>query len=115
MEDTDKPQEKGQKKIAKHDSGAADMEKVTDYAEEREILAQDISGAINLIESRRNKEAAERLAKEKELAKVSIRKEDVEILVKEDSLFPTLHDSIVEKDHLNLNVKLPAMLTVKLI
>ena len=79
--DMDNDIDKPQKKSAKHDSGAADLEKVTDYAEEREVLAQDISGAINLIDSRRNKEAAEKLAKERELAKVSIKKEDVEVLV----------------------------------
>lgn len=37
-------QDKSQKKIAKHDSGVADLEKVTDYAEEKEISSQDISG-----------------------------------------------------------------------
>lgn len=36
--------QKPQKKIAKHDSGAADLEKVTDYAEEKEISGQDITG-----------------------------------------------------------------------
>ena len=43
----DKPQEKGQKKNAKHDSGTADLEKVTDYAEEHEVLSQDIQGVIS--------------------------------------------------------------------
>ena len=38
--------------------------------------------AINLIDSRRSKEEAERQAKERELAKVSIKKEDVEVLVR---------------------------------
>lgn len=33
-----------QKKSAKHDSGAADLEKVTDYAEETEISSKDIAG-----------------------------------------------------------------------
>ncbi|PSN35306.1 Huntingtin-interacting protein K [Blattella germanica] len=37
-------QEKSQKKIAKYDSGAADLEKVTDYAEEKEIFSADLSG-----------------------------------------------------------------------
>ena len=102
--DIDKPQDnKGQKKSTRqHDGGAADLEKVTDYEEERVVL-QDIHAqevyiyileffkiillfvpfiqAINLIDSRRSKEAAERLAKERELAKVSIKKEDVEVLV----------------------------------
>ena len=41
--DLDKPQEKGQKKSARHDCGAADLEKVTDFAEEREVLSQDIT------------------------------------------------------------------------
>lgn len=33
--------EKSQKKAAKYDSGAADLEKVTDYAEEKEISSSD--------------------------------------------------------------------------
>ena len=40
--------EKPQKKVAKHDSGAADLEKVTDYAEEKEISSQDIIGVSTL-------------------------------------------------------------------
>lgn len=98
--DVEKPQ--GQKKSAKHNSGAADLEKVTDFAEEREVLPQDITNvstvqtkyilldlqfscsmfqAFNLIDNRRSKEAAEKLARERELAKVTIKKEDVETLV----------------------------------
>lgn len=38
--------------------------------------------AINFLDNRRSKEEAERQAKERELAKVSIKKEDVEVLVK---------------------------------
>lgn len=37
-----------QKKAAKHDSGAADLEKVTDYAEETEISSKDIAGVRKL-------------------------------------------------------------------
>jgi hypothetical protein len=40
-----------------------------------------ITQAINKIDNRRSKEEAERQAKERELAKVSIKKEDVEVLV----------------------------------
>ncbi len=39
----DSPVENKGKKVAKHDSGAADLEKVTDYVEEAEISSQDIS------------------------------------------------------------------------
>lgn len=36
-------QDKKQKKAAKHDDGVADLERVTDYAEEKEISATDIT------------------------------------------------------------------------
>jgi len=72
-------QEMRRVKEKKHDSGAADLEKVTDYAEETEISASDISGVRGLIEE----EVAGRLAKEKELLEVQIKKEDVELIVKE--------------------------------
>lgn len=105
--DSDEIQEKSQKKTAKYDSGAADLEKVTDYAEEKEISTQDFSGvqslnmtfkinvlvtiyecfflfifqAITAIGDRRIKEAEEKMAKERELLKVSIKKEDVDLIV----------------------------------
>ncbi|VVC88311.1 huntingtin-interacting protein K [Leptidea sinapis] len=89
--DTDEIQpDKTQKKTAKHDSGVADLEKVTDYAEEKEISSQDISGALSLIGDRRNKETAERLEKEKELQKVSVKKDDIELIVKEMEISRTL-------------------------
>lgn len=43
-DDIQHDKDKTQKKTAKHDSGVADLEKVTDYAEEMEISSQDISG-----------------------------------------------------------------------
>ncbi|XP_063990589.1 huntingtin-interacting protein K [Diachasmimorpha longicaudata] len=77
-------QEKSQKKTAKYDSGAADLERVTDYAEEKEISSSDgFSNALSIIGDRRNKEAAEKKAKEKELLKVSIKKEDVDLIMGE--------------------------------
>ncbi|KYQ49927.1 Huntingtin-interacting protein K [Trachymyrmex zeteki] len=80
----DVQQEKSQKKAAKYDSGAADLEKVTDYAEEKEISSSDgFSCALSIIGDRRDKEAAEKKAKEKELLKVSIKKEDVDLIMKE--------------------------------
>ena len=42
--DSDEMQDqKPTKKVAKHDSGAADLEKVTDYEEEKEISSEDIA------------------------------------------------------------------------
>ncbi|CAG2163091.1 unnamed protein product [Oppiella nova] len=71
------------KKVAKHDSGAADLEKVTDFEEEREISSQDIADAMSLFDDKRSKETAERVARMRELAKVVINKDDVELIMKE--------------------------------
>ncbi|KAM7313588.1 huntingtin-interacting protein K [Ixodes scapularis] len=73
-------EQKPLKKVAKHDSGAADLEKVTDYAEDKEIRSQDIMCAMSLIGDRHSKETAEKAARQKELAKVVIKKEDVELI-----------------------------------
>ncbi|GLV42070.1 uncharacterized protein CBL_04971 [Carabus blaptoides fortunei] len=91
--DSDEIQEKSQKKTAKYDSGAADLEKVTDYAEEKEISAQDFAGAISAIGDRRNKEAAEKMAKERELLKISIKKEDVDLIVKELEISQNMYNN----------------------
>ena len=104
-----KPDEK------KHNSGAADLEKVTDYAEEKEITSSSTeltdaiatirkylilnwstwlgvilkyhdnhSNAINFcIGTKQAAASAEKLAREKELAKVLIKNEDVELIVQE--------------------------------
>lgn len=59
----------------------ADLEKVTDYAEEKEISINATNlETINLIEAQRNKETQ---AREEELAKVKITREDVDLLIKE--------------------------------
>lgn len=40
----DEVEQKPAKKAAKHDSGAADLERVTDHVEEKELSQQDIAG-----------------------------------------------------------------------
>lgn len=40
---TDDAQDKKARKTAKHDGGVADLERVTDYAEEKELSSADIS------------------------------------------------------------------------
>lgn len=74
---------KPSKKQAKHDSGAADLEKVTDYVEESEVNTENMAEAVNLIGVRRSQETAEREKRRKELDKVTIRKEDVELIMNE--------------------------------
>ena len=85
IEDDDDPQKKV---IGKHDSGAADLAKVTNYGffdEEGQTDSsnKEISGAMSIIDSKRSKEDAERMARQKELAKVTIRKQDVDLIMEE--------------------------------
>lgn len=91
-----------QKKQTRHDGGAADLERVTDYAEEKEISAANISSvsrsqiiiakkliqmeivnfqAVEQFGNQRSKENEMRVAKEKELQKVQVKKEDIELIV----------------------------------
>uniref|UniRef100_H2ZMY5 Nascent polypeptide-associated complex subunit alpha-like UBA domain-containing protein n=1 Tax=Ciona savignyi TaxID=51511 RepID=H2ZMY5_CIOSA len=70
-----------QEKQKKHDNeSAADLERVTDYAEEKEINVSDIGDMLAKFAQRSNEKQAER---EKELSKVKISKEDVELVMKE--------------------------------
>lgn len=70
-------------KTKKHDSGARDLEKVTDYVEEKEISAQSIGDAMKAMSDRKTKERAKKQERERELAKVKINKEDVDLIVSE--------------------------------
>lgn len=81
----------GEQNKKRHNSGAADLEKVTDYAEEKEILSTstDLDDAIAVIRARQIKETAEKLAREKELAKVAIRNEDVDLIAHEMEISKT--------------------------
>ncbi|RUS88061.1 hypothetical protein EGW08_004227 [Elysia chlorotica] len=71
------------KRAARHDAGAADLEKVTDYEEEKEIASQDIQDAMRVVSDRQNREAKAKHDKEKELSKVKINKDDVDFIVQE--------------------------------
>ncbi|GAB5572510.1 huntingtin-interacting protein K isoform X2 [Prionailurus iriomotensis] len=79
--------ERPPEKPRKHDSGAADLERVTDYAEEKEIQSSNLETAMSVIGDRRSREQKakqERVCqKEKELAKVTIKKEDLELIMTE--------------------------------
>ncbi|KAM7442814.1 hypothetical protein ABFA07_008279 [Porites harrisoni] len=62
---------------------SADLERVTDYAEEKEISAKDLENAISLVEGKYSEEKAAKLQREKELARIVIKKEDVDLIVEE--------------------------------
>ena len=75
-------------KDKKHDSGVADLEKVTDFAEDQEILStgNELEEAIVAIRKNQDQKRAEKLARERELAKVAINKEDVDLIMTEMEL-----------------------------
>ncbi|XP_021097428.1 huntingtin-interacting protein K, partial [Heterocephalus glaber] len=75
--------ERPPEKPRKHDSGAADLERVTDYAEEKEIQSSNLETAMSVIGDRRSREQKARQEREKELAKVTIKKEDLELIMTE--------------------------------
>uniref|UniRef100_A0A286XQ87 Huntingtin interacting protein K n=2 Tax=Cavia porcellus TaxID=10141 RepID=A0A286XQ87_CAVPO len=75
--------ERPPEKPRKHDSGAADLERVTDYAEEKEIQSSNLETAMSVIGDRRSREQKARQEREKELAKVTIKKEDLELIMSE--------------------------------
>lgn len=72
-------------KDKKHSDGVADLEKVTDYAEEKEILStgNELEEAIVAIRKKQEQKKAEKLARERELAKVTISKEHVDLIMTE--------------------------------
>uniref|UniRef100_A0AC11D7Y8 Huntingtin interacting protein K n=1 Tax=Ovis aries TaxID=9940 RepID=A0AC11D7Y8_SHEEP len=76
--------ERPPEKPRKHDSGAADLERVTDYAEEKEIQSSNLETAMSVIGDRRSREQKAKQEREKELAKVTIKKEDLELIVSND-------------------------------
>merc|ERR1712066_625784 len=77
-----------QDKDKKHNSGAADLEKVTDYAEDKEILStgNELEDAIVAIRNKQAQKTAEKVARERELAKIAISKEDVDLIMSEMEL-----------------------------
>ncbi|PVD36373.1 hypothetical protein C0Q70_03355 [Pomacea canaliculata] len=83
LEENENLQESKTKKSAKHDSGAADLEKVTDYVEEAEISSKNLDYAMKVVNDQQTREAQAKQEKEKELSKVKINKDDVDLIVQE--------------------------------
>ncbi|XP_054436380.1 huntingtin-interacting protein K-like [Pteronotus mesoamericanus] len=69
--------ERPPEKPRKHDSGAVDLERVTDYVEEKEIQSSSLETAMSVIGDRRSWEQKAKQEWEKELAKVTTKKEDL--------------------------------------
>ena len=61
----------------------ADLEKVTDYEEDKEISPVNIGNAISFVDDTYSKEKAVKNEREKELSKVAIKKEHVDLIMRE--------------------------------
>jgi len=83
MTDKDEQEATAAQKSKVHNSGAADLEKVTDYAEEKEIDSGKLTDAMTAISDKRKKEAESRIEREKVLASVKVKKEDIDVVVNE--------------------------------
>lgn len=95
----------------KHDSGAADLEKVTDYAEEKEISASgDLNNAMNAITDKRKKDAELKAEREKMLASVKVKKEDVEIIVNEFEITKAKAERVLKEHNADLAAALSALI-----
>ena len=94
-----------------HNSGAADLEKVTDYAEEKEISAgDDLNNAINVISDKRKKEADLKEQKERQLASVKVKKEDVELILNEFEISKLSAERVLKEHNGDLSAALTSLI-----
>ncbi|KAH8402792.1 hypothetical protein KR215_011176 [Drosophila sulfurigaster] len=110
-EDDSQEQDKKQKKQTRHDGGAADLERVTDYAEEKEISAANISSAVEQFGNQRDKENSLRVAREKELQKVQVKKEDIELIMNELLVSKTLAEKVLREQSGDVVAALEAIIS----
>jgi NACalpha-BTF3-like transcription factor len=93
-----------------HNTGAADLEKVTDYAEEKEISAGDALEAFNAINDKRKQEADLKEQKEKQLASVKVKKEDVELILNEFEITKLKAERILKENNGDLSAAMKTLI-----
>lgn len=102
---------KNQPTTAKHDSGAADLEKVTDYAEEKEISG-NLNNAITAISDKRRKDAESKAELERKLASVKLKKEDVELVCAEFEITKARAERVLKENDGDLAKAVESLLAV---
>lgn len=83
---------------SKHNTGAADLEKVTDFVEEKEISGDNLDNAITAILNKRKLEAEQKIELERRLASVKVKKEDVDLICHEFEITKAKAERIL-KEH----------------
>jgi NACalpha-BTF3-like transcription factor len=100
--------------IAKHDrSGAADLERITDYAEEKEISAGSLNNAMNAmnaISDKRKTNAEQKAEREKHLASIKVKKEDIEIIVNEFEIAKQRAERVLKENNGDLEAALSSLI-----
>ena len=111
-DDESNPAEVDAKKEARHNSGAADLEKVTDYAEEKEITTDggNLNDAMNAISDRRRKEAEKKAEHEKQLASVKVKREEVDLIVSEFEISKSKAERVLKEHNGNIAAALSALI-----
>ncbi len=96
-------------KTKTHSSGAADLEKVTDFAEEKEIDTGNLNDAMAAIADRRKKHAEAKVEREKQLASVKVKKEDVELIMNEMEISRMQAERCLKEHNADLKAALSAL------
>ncbi|KRZ15708.1 Huntingtin-interacting protein K, partial [Trichinella zimbabwensis] len=106
-DDSEKYNQPKKTQVHKYDSGAADLQKVTDYEEEKEIPSQITQSAVtNILDTRKTK-----LNEPGEGTTIVIKKEDVELLMNEMELTKCTAEKTLRKYQGDVKKALIAMLT----
>jgi NACalpha-BTF3-like transcription factor len=95
-----------------HSSGAADLEKVTDYAEEKE-LSGNLNNAINVIADKRKKDAEQKAELERKLASVKLKKEDVDLVCAEFEISKLRAERLLKENNGDLATTLTALINAQ--
>ncbi|CDW52872.1 hypothetical protein TTRE_0000113401 [Trichuris trichiura] len=89
----------------KHDSGAADLQKVTDYQEEKELPSQITQSAMsNILDTQNTKRQAT------STAKVVIKKADIEFIMNEMEVTRHIAEKALNQNHGNVKEALKSLL-----
>ncbi|RNA39275.1 huntingtin-interacting K [Brachionus plicatilis] len=94
---------------SKHNTGAADLEKVTDFVEEKEISGDNLDNAITAILDKRKLEAEQKAELERRLASVKVKKEDVELICHEFEITKPKAERILKENSGDLRAALTAL------
>lgn len=105
----DETKETSNSTSGKYNTGAADLEKVTDYAEEKEISASNLDSAINAIADKRKRDADQKAELEKRLASVKVKKEDVDLIVHEFEISKQRAERVLKENNGDIKLALGAL------